>query len=871
MQSTLLTDLRTKYDKIFYICQILQKLDLNPKKFIVAFLTMDEIPLADRRQFWGTGTGWLGTQEVLHAIRHLAFRSQEGKCLWREFILEEAKKCVHDEVAKTGEFPKGAYYNANKMDSVFFNDNAREDRESTLINHDMPFLYELIYTKISNSVTSGSDDNKSKSDHPIDGIDNSNNLDGVLSEATFDDPSSHVIEKDHKSHEKACEIRKQRRSCEASRTICAMIAFGENRRNNAMQISNSLTFLACGVTERVNNYLHYIGLTSARDTAHVALKALGEKSKKIIRDLMSVEQCPHIAPIICIDNIDFEERIHSASPDKKSTMFHGTWGYIHRLDLNLLEGFDLETLKMQSVARTLRESTNMVIEPSLFLPTETENLHFKAVIKSQIARVLLDYIATSSAKNSNNLVLRDPPPIDQIKAAKPDIHMLKMMVASDNSSAGVDEVLTSIIRQSGLTPEEFYGRFQLMEGDLGTCLNLESLRALRKPSGFAENSLSNIIMLMGASHTLWNISQAIFIHHFGKPNNANDQGAWRTLSALNLPCDKPIAKNDFTSMINNIQKIHEVTILECLLQVMGISKTSLPNTKVAFPPETLNKIIDLCYNRFFGPNVIRDALKNSSSRYYNLLLRLRDFSTIVEANRAMQAGDIGRLLNMWRRWAVMTQGMKSLKHYKVHLPRMILLITKVLPPALCRLIQHSLLITPSGRPNHFVAKDFYLEVQNYWIKYFYNHNGIGTNINRLKDVFSINIPLLQSLVQAIKFDSGIANFHQSTKHRISLQAINAFQRMANQFDICSPLRGPIGTDPTRTDNIFKLGVLAMVEDIKGGSRHLNKFRPSAILSTHNIRDSEDVSDQGDHLDSSNEISDPYNELGSNLQDDLGDM
>lgn len=177
-------------------------------------------------------------------------------------------------------------------------------------------------------------------------------------------------------------------------------------------------------------------------------------------------------------------------------------------------------------------------------------------------------------------------------------------------------------------------------------------------------------------------------------------------------------------------------------QVMGISKTSLPNTKVAFPPETLNKIIDLCYNRFFGPNVIRDALKNSSSRYYNLLLRLRDFSTIVEANRAMQAGDIGRLLNMWRRWAVMTQGMKSLKHYKVHLPRMILLITKVLPPALCRLIQHSLLITPSGRPNHFVAKDFYLEVQNYWIKYFYNHNGIGTNINRLKDVFSINIPLV---------------------------------------------------------------------------------------------------------------------------------
>jgi hypothetical protein len=126
------------------------------------------------------------------------------------------------------------------------------------------------------------------------------------------------------------------------------------------------------------------------------------------------------------------------------------------------------------------------------------------------------------------------------------------------------------------------------------------------------------------------------------------------------------------------------------------------------------------------------------------MTRLRDFATIVEADQSMKAGDIGQLLNIWRRWSVMAQGITGLTHYAIHLPRMIILITKVLPPALRHAIQHSLLITPSGQPNHFVAKDFFLETENYWLKYFFNNNGVGTSAKRLRDVFSSNVPLVSS-------------------------------------------------------------------------------------------------------------------------------
>jgi hypothetical protein len=54
-------------------------------------------------------------------------------------------------------------------------------------------------------------------------------------------------------------------------------------------------------------------------------------------------------------------------------------------------------------------------------------------------------------------------------------------------------------------------------------------------------------------------------------------------------------------------------------------------------------------------------------------------------------------------------------------------------------LRHNLLISPSGRKDHFVAKDFWLEVQNCWLKFLYNKSGSGTQIENLKDVFSPNI------------------------------------------------------------------------------------------------------------------------------------
>jgi hypothetical protein len=143
--------------------------------------------------------------------------------------------------------------------------------------------------------------------------------------------------------------------------------------------------------------------------------------------------------------------------------------------------------------------------------------------------------------------------------------MLKMMIASDNSAKGMGEVLQGINNQTNESPDKFSERLQVMEGDLGTYCNLESICALRKPTAYAEESLSDKFMLLGASHTLWNVAQAVFFLHHGDSSNSEDLGAWHTMESLGIPLERPVTKKDFTLMISNMQRVHEVTIVYCLL------------------------------------------------------------------------------------------------------------------------------------------------------------------------------------------------------------------------------------------------------------------------------------------------------------------
>ncbi|KAI7934515.1 hypothetical protein MJO28_016942 [Puccinia striiformis f. sp. tritici] len=828
--------LRLEHQKILHIWRVMKSLHLNPKKFIMAFLSNNHVEVKTRRAMWGSPDGWTSTRELLDKIHKLVHNNgKEGKENWNNYILDEAKLCLASDGPSSHARREGVtWFSANSIGPTFFSAESRLSRDEHLMNVEMPFLYQLIKSKVSSNSPEDFEDEQSK--------EGTSDLCGLI------DLEDDTLPYDSTSNEGSCV---ERRGHSVSLGACSMVSFSCNRRSNSLQLANAVSLLACGVTERANCYFHWLGLASSRKTAHKALLSLGQHAKKKI--ITKVKSAKVLRPIICIDNIDFEQTVHTKTIETTSRSFHGTWGYLHSADPQLLAQVNDTDLSLDSYKKSIAGYADKIVKPSAFFPTNEQSQHFQAVVKSQISQVLFSCVAKIK---DHKTVPQHPPPIDPIRPHVPDITMLKMMIASDNSSEGIGEVLTGITNQTKETPIEAAGHLQVMEGDLGTYCNFESLRALRRPTTHPDDSLGNIFMLLGASHILWNIAQAIFLLHFGDSSNCEDLGAWHTMESLGIAADQPITKKDFTLMVSNMQRVHEVTILHCILDLIG--QTQAQNLDEELPlwdDSRAQTVIDQCYERLFSPKARRAAEKEATKKdspnpkLANSLLRLHDFATVIEADRAMKAGDIGRLLNMWRMWSVMAQGIKGLNKYAIHLPRMLILLTDVLPPGLQKVLQHSMLITPSGRAGHFVGKDFFLEVQNCWLKYVYNNSGIGTNIRRLMDVFSLNISMLRELVRDMAGLSGNNYVQQSHKCRLTTASINSFLEMANQYDPFGTSKKQYNFTPPAIIDIYKKGMVFIKENSKSINKDkINRFNPAHNLSFEELQlnhhDSETEDEEG---------------------------
>lgn len=177
---------------------------------------------------------------------------------------------------------------------------------------------------------------------------------------------------------------------QASRTICLMVSNICNRRLNALQVENGLTMLSCGVSDRVNSYLEYIGLSVSRKTAIRALEHLGEESKKKLTEVMGVESW--LSPFITLDNIDFQQHIHTPMVQKESTMFNRSWGYIHRPKIPEAISATQETFTAKNLNQILNEKNDEPIDLTDMIPSPTEIKDWNLTLKAQISQVLMKYI-----------------------------------------------------------------------------------------------------------------------------------------------------------------------------------------------------------------------------------------------------------------------------------------------------------------------------------------------------------------------------------------------------------------------------------------------------------------------------------------------
>ncbi|PLW57432.1 hypothetical protein PCANC_01769 [Puccinia coronata f. sp. avenae] len=616
----------SKDQKALEVCLLLRTLPnkMTPKVFFQHFLQSPHSDLASLRRFWAQPTGIESTMQLVQALRKEITKTEVGVAAWGDFIQNEAINIASKQQPKRGNYPHGSFQSSTTVAESFFSTDEKETCETILTTEQMPFLYNTLLQTLLLMAQQSPTVLESEDEEPVDGMD----LDviGVSGEADF-----------------FCYTKQpaaiSTRFKKIASTICSMVAFACNRRANGFQLTNSRT----------------------------ALSALN-------RLALNAEH-----------NLDMEQKFHDLSVGNRSHTFRGTWGYIHIPNKDFMKTLDSSQLTMSAYQESIRGLESLVIEPAMLLPTAKENKTSVAVWKSQIARVLMNQLTVPKDKKKS--ILTFPPPVEKITPVIPEIYMLKLMDSSDNSAEGIGQVFEAVFSQTGLSIDGFFGRVLPMDGDLGTVQNFNCLQAQRSPNPYPQESLSNTLFQLGASHTLWNITSAIFTLQIGNPKDARDCGAWQYLEALGFPSEKAIQKKDFTLMINQMEQVFESILYYFLREIIenrqkGVSDSILRKKADAKEPgkkgdsnalpvietEEWNSIVEDCYTQFCTGQARKEAKARDCSRLHNTLVMLHNFSTVVEAKRSMRDGDVGRLMIIWSKWSLMTQALPGITNYSTYLP-----------------------------------------------------------------------------------------------------------------------------------------------------------------------------------------------------------
>ncbi|EGG11610.1 uncharacterized protein MELLADRAFT_91039 [Melampsora larici-populina 98AG31] len=241
--------------QVLDVCQLINNQGITPKKFMQCYFLSDK--LASKRRIWGTEGGWPSSRNVILSIRKTICQQSGGDQMWNDFILDEAKRIVQSQELPRGYAPNGGYYSSGKITEDFFSEENIAIRESSL-ESSMPFLYKLINAKIMSSIETSDNNNIAE------GLSAEPHVDGLPHDEESDLPDSDGIAfSKPKSHRDM----KVLQSTAVPKMICAMVSYVCNRRSNGMQIHNGMTFLACGASERLNEFLTFHGLSVSRQTA----------------------------------------------------------------------------------------------------------------------------------------------------------------------------------------------------------------------------------------------------------------------------------------------------------------------------------------------------------------------------------------------------------------------------------------------------------------------------------------------------------------------------------------------------------------------------------------------------------------------------
>ncbi|EGF97464.1 uncharacterized protein MELLADRAFT_114322 [Melampsora larici-populina 98AG31] len=288
---------------------------LSAKQFFQNFMASKEESIIIRRKQWISPTGWKSTRGLLDSIKQLVDdeNTAEARHDWQEWVLQQAI-----EIVNTQKTPRR---NTATKKSAYVN-----------------------ATKLEDTFFNGSEENRRNAM-----LKDSMNFMWRLIEAKLEYSHHDQLSKDFDTDEADPE---------------------DSSSDFEGEFENELDDPDKDPTEHVEGRM-YVRSKDKRVNLRNRLQAAVKK----IRVVMSKKLV--LSPVIVLDNIDIQERIHHERIEQQTQMYHGSWGYIHQSNPKLLKDLDTGAFSKDNIRHILQMTARKKIDLGLVMPTEDEQKCFK--------------------------------------------------------------------------------------------------------------------------------------------------------------------------------------------------------------------------------------------------------------------------------------------------------------------------------------------------------------------------------------------------------------------------------------------------------------------------------------------------------------
>ncbi|KAF8145481.1 hypothetical protein K438DRAFT_2097724 [Mycena galopus ATCC 62051] len=509
-------------------------------------------------------------------------------------------------------------------------------------------------------------------------------------------------------------------------TVCAMMSILRSQKANNFQAVISLFLLGSGASKREIEVFAHAGISLSYKSVMNYLAALSLEGILQFQAVWRACMCS-----IVWDNLNIAFQVESQRLDNKNH-------FDNRTTATLIPIYNPFT----NEARTPRGTLPFTMKPPRTstlptyswtaadtLPSASDAEKTEQCLLWQLKSIALDYIPELGHLKSS---FGPCPEIDQIKLHKTEQFPLPAMHEDESTLEGTITVINKIFAQLGTSSTDLENHgIVFANGDLLTDNLVNTVEGSHRNEPGINESMQPLVRRLGIFHAKMAGNRLVVNEHWGKPNATIPGGlCWEHTQLLQR---KPISAGWKSKKAAPWKPCHELLQISSAGHVrdafrIHCGEASLTEWAGRVTFDEFEAIASKVYNSLYTTAAYDEACARKEAQrdavFENSVLYNRDSLLYILLVSSIKAGDIGRVILVFRIWAVMMRSPKTMPKYADAFFETLNHI-KTYDPVLQYFFLHNWLVNITGLANRFKEVDLLQEHQNFWAKIVYKAKGVN--------------------------------------------------------------------------------------------------------------------------------------------------